>query len=310
MLNLFWEKIDLSYLNIEDRTYLFSFPKRKDLLLESIKRCGVLQPPIVYLKEDESFQIVCGEGRVLACQTLEIKKIPVLILKNKSPKDLLLLSLESNLFRNLNLVEKAEFIKKALSLFSLEQIANLMEKIELPSNKNWLDILLEISKLDDAFKHLIVKDQLNLHVLKFFKFLSPTEKTEFLEMINLLNLSFSEQRDVLEKLLDLKRRLDLPSLLTEELKEALKQKDFNQRRKIFLERLKTLYYSNLSTKMLVLKPLLGRIQKGGVTVKQDPYLEKKEIELAFKIKSTHELSEKIKFLTENKSVLEQILETI
>jgi len=62
--------------------------------------------------------------------------------------------------------------------------------------------------------------------------------------------------------------------------------------------------------MLVLKPLLGRIQKGGVTVKQDPYLEKKEIELAFKIKSTHELSEKIKFLTENKSVLEQILETI
>lgn len=302
--------IDLSSVSTEDRSYLFSFPKRDIFLIESIKNWGLLQPPILYLPKEGAFQIICGEGRVLACKTIGFKEIKALVLKNLSPKELLLISLESNLFRNLNLVEKAEFLNKAIPLFTLDEILILMKKINLPPNNIWLKILLEINKLDIEFKNLIINDKLNLHILQFFKFLNEIEKKEFLLVITRLNLSFSEQREVLEKLLDLKRRLRLTSLLPEELKDALNHEEFNQRRKTFFERLKELYYPNLSAKMMTLKPYIEKLQKKQINVKLSPYLEKKEIELIFKVKDSQEFSQKIEFLTQNEEVIKKILETI
>lgn len=304
------EKVDLDEIDLNDRTFLFSFPRRDIFLLESIKKFGVLQPPILTQTKDSKFQIISGEGRIWASYNLNLTSIPCIIIQNHNPKDLLIISLETNLSRNLNLVEKAEFLKKALPYFEKTELLNLLTKLGLPSNYNHIKFLLKISNLSNEFKNLLIQDRLNPFLVEFLEDFSEEEKKEFLEILEKLRLTFSEQREVLEKLLDYKKRTDLPQLLPEELKEILKEENFNKRKQQFFEKLQELYLPNFSAKRNLIQPLLKDLQKKGLSLKYHPYFEKKEIEISLKITNIVNLEEKLKIVQQNREKLKKILEII
>jgi len=298
-------------IELQDRTYIFSYPKRNKILKESIKSIGLLQPPILFLKKENlKFQIICGEGRILACYELNISEIPVLILFNKSPKDLLLLSLESNLFRNLNLVEKAEFIERALKFFSIEEVIKLLPKLNLNPSYYWIEYLKNINSLEETFKNLIIEEKLNPKVAEILAKISSMERKEFLELLKNLNLSFSEQKEVLEKLLDYKKRKDLSTLLPEELKDVLKEEDFNKRRKEFFRILKDLCYPFYSSKIKKFSPTVEKFKTKNIYLNFSPYFEKKEIEIQLKIFSFEDFQKKWEFIEKNKEELKKIWEEI
>lgn len=304
------ERVNLEEIDLEDRSFLFSFPRREILLLESIKNLGVLQPPIVALGQGDKLKIVSGEGRIWACHQLNLSTIPCIVLENLKPREMLLISLETNLFREINLVEKAEFLKKALPYFEESEILTLLSKLNLPLNYNYINFLLKINNLSNEFKNLLIKEQLNPYLIEFLEELNEEEKKEFLEVLEKLKLTFSEQRLVIEKLLDYKKRKNLPSLLPQELRDLLKEEDFNKRKRKFLEKLQELYSPNFSEKMGLIKPWAEKLQKEGVLIKFSPYFERRDIEITFKITTFEDYQNKLESLQRNFKTIRKILESL
>jgi len=310
--NFHCKLISIDEIKLEDRTYLFSYPKRDTLLKESIKTWGLLQPPILFAPKDSSgkYQLISGEGRVLACKSLGVNSIPAYILSEKRPEELLLISLESNLFRPLNLVEKAEFIKRALKIFTLEQTLELLPKLNFSRNYIWIEFLQNINKLEDEFKNLLVQEKLHPKITQNLVKLNKEERKEFLKLIEKLNLTFSEQKDVLEKLIDYKKRKDLSFFLPDELREILKEEDFNRRKREFFTKLNELYYPSYSAKLKKVSPIVEKFRSKKIFVNFVPYFEKRELSIQFNAKNSEEISDKLKFLEENKKELEEILKEI
>jgi ParB family chromosome partitioning protein len=303
--------LSIENVDLQDRTYLFSYPKRGELLKNSIKSVGLLQPPILFLEKNYlKLKIICGEGRIIACKDLGIYEIPAFIGENYSSKELFLLSLESNLFRTLNIVEKAEVVGKALNFFSIEEVINLLSKLNLNPSYYWIEYLSAIYSLDEPFKALIVEEKLNPKVAAGLVDLSSKEREDFLEILKKLNLTFSEQKEVLEKLLDYKKRKDLPSLLPEKLKETLKEEDFNKRKTEFFKILKELYYSFYFHKWIKISPLVEKFRKKNIYLNFPPYFEKKEMEIQFKNVSFEDFQEKLEFIEKNKEEIKKIWEEL
>jgi len=106
-----------------------------DVLAESIKRYGILQPIIVTKNEKKDsqgmvpeYQIVAGERRLRAAKMIGMDQVPVII-KEQTEKEKLEISLIENIHRSdLNPVEKAETYQRFLKEFGLrhQEIADLV----------------------------------------------------------------------------------------------------------------------------------------------------------------------------------------
>ncbi|MCS7278594.1 MAG: ParB N-terminal domain-containing protein [Thermodesulfobacteriaceae bacterium] len=295
-MNFFLQRVKIEKINLQDRIFCFSFPKRDSFLLESIQKFGLLQPPLLLTSED-SYKIVAGEGRILALKKLAYEEIPALILPpSTSPLLALLLSLESNLFRNLNLLEKAEFFKRAKLYFSIKELLKLLPKLGFTEAYHWLEFLENVNALEEKFKLLILEEKLNPQILALFNSLDKNSQEEFLKVLESLKLSFSEQREVLQKLVDYKKRKDLPNLVPLELKEALQEEDFNKRRGEFFKKLKELFFPTYVQSIKKIEPICQKFKQEGIEIIFSPYLEKRELEIRFKVKNLEDLEKRVNFL--------------
>lgn len=119
----------LDQIQIRARVRELNEDKLSDLSY-SIKKDGLLQPPVVALFEG-AHVLIAGQHRLEVCRRLRWQTIPVRLLNNIRDQDhLIRLELSENLFRNeLSLLERAvhlaEYLKRdsALSALSAEQIA-------------------------------------------------------------------------------------------------------------------------------------------------------------------------------------------
>lgn len=103
-----------------------------DQLAESIRRFGLMHPPVVS-KEVEGYVLIAGERRIRALQKLNIQETPVNVLGSIAPQDQAIMELEENIQRlDLPWTEKVEAIHKLYSLEStntdktLEKVASML----------------------------------------------------------------------------------------------------------------------------------------------------------------------------------------
>ncbi|MEW6603506.1 MAG: ParB/RepB/Spo0J family partition protein [Thermoproteota archaeon] len=98
-------------------------------LAKSIMQWGLLQPIIIRLKENNTYEIVAGHRRYRACKTLQWRKIPCHIV-HLEDKDAYELSLIENIQRqSLSPLEEAEAFKKYALNFGWGGINELSSKI-------------------------------------------------------------------------------------------------------------------------------------------------------------------------------------
>ncbi|MFA5747064.1 MAG: ParB/RepB/Spo0J family partition protein [Candidatus Paceibacterota bacterium] len=123
-----------------------------EVLAESIRRYGILQPIIVTKNEKHGpqgmvpeYQIVAGERRLRAAKLIGLDQVPVII-KEQTEKEKLEISLIENIHReNLNAIEKAVTFERFQKEFGLlqrevaklvgmsrEAVANAMRLLSLP----------------------------------------------------------------------------------------------------------------------------------------------------------------------------------
>ncbi len=115
-------------------------------LAQSIEAHGILQPILVYLKNDR-YIIVAGERRFRACQKIGLESIPCKIMHYKTEMQKLEVSLIENIQReNLNAVDLALSFQTLLQKFNLTQdeiaqkvaksrsyVANIVRLLNLPT---------------------------------------------------------------------------------------------------------------------------------------------------------------------------------
>ncbi len=298
-----FEEIDFTFTDFN-----FSYPLKTDHFLKLVKEGKPFYPPILY-KENKKYLIVDGFARLSALRTLNLQPIKALILENTfSMKDLLLISFELNLPRGLNLVEKALFFEKGEKYFSRDELLDLLPRLGFSRNQNWFFYLKKILNLEDPFKKLLAEEKLNPKIIDSLSLLSPQEREEFLDLLEKLHLTFSEQREILEILLDYKKLTKSSQLLPEEIKKSLENKDFNQRRKEIFEWLNQIKYPNYYQKKKVLEKIKALFSSQGIKVDFNPYLEKKEINMQFNVKNIEDLKKILKLLENEGEKLFSIFE--
>lgn len=129
----------------------FSAEKIRDLA-DSLKEAGMIQPVVVY-KKDEKYYLMVGERRWRAAQYLKWKKIPAIV-RDLSPDDLIVGALVENIQReDLNAIEVAEGIEMLISEMGLTQ-EKASERLGM--NRSTLTNYLRLLKLPEAVKESVI----------------------------------------------------------------------------------------------------------------------------------------------------------
>ena len=102
------ETVELSSIDLDDNTYRITSETSIDVLAESIRHVGIINPPVLRPKNSD-FTIIAGFRRIEACQSLGWSKIPARILSSgTSEVECAKIAVTDNaLQRPLNLIEKS-----------------------------------------------------------------------------------------------------------------------------------------------------------------------------------------------------------
>jgi len=111
-------------------------------LADSIRSAGVLQPVVVRERGDGMYELVVGERRLRAAQTVGLEAIPALV-RDVADEEMLELALIENIQReDLNPIEKARAIHRMIEKLSLTQEqAGQKLGLERPTIANFLRLL-------------------------------------------------------------------------------------------------------------------------------------------------------------------------
>lgn len=128
-------------------------------LVASIKEKGVIQPVIVRIVSDNSYQLIAGERRLRASGMAGLKVIPAIV-KEAAPAEALELALIENIQReDLNPLETAEAFQRLIQDFNLTH-EDLSQKVgkDRATVTNYLRIL----KLPSEIKRYIAEGSLSI----------------------------------------------------------------------------------------------------------------------------------------------------
>ncbi len=195
------------------RTY-FDETKLSELT-ESIKKNGVLQPIIVQLLGNESYQLIAGERRLRASKAAGLKTIPCL-LKDVTDKDAAVLGLVENVQRSqLNTIEEALGYKSLKESYGLNanEIGLLVGK-----SRPFISNLLRISNLSKKVQEALREEEISFGQARPLIVLDETLQDKILTEIIRLSLnsrqveervsSLNGKSSVSEEVLHLKNDLE------------------------------------------------------------------------------------------------------
>ena len=156
-------------------------------LKDSIVEKGVIQPITVRSKEGE-YQLIAGERRLRACQSLGRETIPAYVLDVKSDEEMLEIALIENVQREkLNPIELAASLQRLIDECHLTQ-DDVAKKIG--KDRSTITNFLRILKLPEPIKESIRKDQITMgHARALLGLKNKDEQIRVWKLILLKNIS-------------------------------------------------------------------------------------------------------------------------
>ena len=128
-----------------------SFDSEKmNMLVESIKEKGIIQPLTVRKKNDDNFELIAGERRLRAAKKIGLKTVPVFIITVNNIAEMMELALIENIQRvDLNPIEEAEgyLVLSEKYNFSQNEIAKSVAK-----SRSEITNKMRLLKLPDSVK--------------------------------------------------------------------------------------------------------------------------------------------------------------
>lgn len=215
------KQLALKEINLKDERFRTSYHFSLQKLKLSLEEIGLLHPPLVTL-QDNRFILVSGWKRVLACFELSFTAIPVYVIEEKNELQIFLMALYENLaIREFCLMEKAEVLARLKKFGEDEKkiIRHFLPLLDIPPTLSHLDAYLAFSQFEPEMKRAIREKNMSFSSLKLLAGFTPQEQELLLPL--LLPLGRNKRREILEDLLEITKRNDIPAqniLLSEEIK--------------------------------------------------------------------------------------------
>jgi ParB-like chromosome segregation protein Spo0J len=195
-------RININHIDFADDSFSLVPPfipsRTPASLVESIRRCGILHPPVVKEKSASSFTIVAGRKRLLAaievfgaascdCHKLTEKTAAI---------DVLAICLEDALLsRPLTPVERAVFFHKALALIDEQELAaRFLPLLGLSPSGYHIQRDLRLLDLEEPLVLALHQGTLDDKVAYELGKLSFSDRLALFEVINTLHLSVGNQK--------------------------------------------------------------------------------------------------------------------
>lgn len=199
-------QVALTDIDVRPGPYCMSFGFDVDQLMQSIKRVGLVNSPLIIRNGLENFNIITGYRRIHASKSLGWKTIPCRILSENEmpPLNCLLLGLYDNLCtRELNNVEKGMILSRLSSMIQRNEILEYyMPLLELPSHGPTLDLYLRLDhELDEKSRESISKGHLSLYAAKLFLEIDNDARTSVLQLILNLKFNINQQRQLVDNII-------------------------------------------------------------------------------------------------------------
>lgn len=137
-------------------------PEALEVLANSIKEHGVLQP-LVVVKEGDKYKIVAGERRFRASKMAGLEKVPVIIRTLEAQERLEISIIENAQREDLNAIEMATAYAKLKSQFNLSE-AEIAERVG--KSKSAVVNTMRLLNLADNVKKAMVEHKLSEGVMR------------------------------------------------------------------------------------------------------------------------------------------------
>jgi ParB-like chromosome segregation protein Spo0J len=276
------------------------------VLVESIRKVGLLNPPLVAGNEKGGFDIVAGYRRILA---LKVLGQPRAFCENvtsvlSSPLERFLANFYENLAtRRFNDIEKAMILERLRGYVQKEEIlASFMPLLSLPSHEGTLEFYLKLASLEDGVQKAIAQEEISIKVAKALVELERGSRQDLFHWIDILKLNFNQQIKFIEYVQDISMREDMTihEILSEEsFLKILENPRLNnpQKAKGVLETLRVRRYPRLARAQQVVERIISAVPlPHDAAVRYDPYFEDASYHLEIRFKDGKELRKTIALL--------------
>lgn len=296
------EDVELKRINFEDERFRISYFYDLAKLRRSIAQSGLLSPVIVTFR-DESLVIVAGWKRALACHELSLSMIPCFILEESEDlKAFLLAILENAAMRDFDTLESAEILKK-LKSFGVEDEILLDTHLPLfgiPQTLAHLDEYLAMADFDARTKEFIHIKKASFPVIQHLAVLKEEERTALLP--HLRNLGQNKQKELLEFLLEISKRENIPALkvlASEAIAHVIHSTSLSPPQKADKIRilLRERRYPSYSAQEAAFDTSLKKMDwPEDIAIEHSPFYEEEDISIHFTFKGNSEFKEKVQKL--------------
>ena len=288
--------ISLEEINFDDIRFRFTLDKPDEKLIFSIQRAGLIEPVLVK-SDGQAFILVTGWKRVEASREAGLKEIPALVIPSEST-DLDLFSLaffESYPGKDFSLAEKALIIKKFIEfgLSPEELIEEFLSRLELPPERQTIDLLTQLASLDWALPS-IHRGRWKLSTARLFLSFFPEERRAIISVGETLN--HNQQAELIELLFTLKKRqkVGLETILAEEEIKPLVQEAARERQpRARLELLSALRKRTFPLVTEINREMQTALRQinlsGNSRLDYDHSLEKSSLFISFEARTTEEI---------------------
>lgn len=291
--------------------YTMSYGFTLEVLCESIRKTGVLNPPLVSRNKKRGWDVISGYRRILALKALGKSKVFCKDVSDvlPSPLERLLAGFYDNVAtRKFNDVEKAMILERLLKYLPGEEIlSSFMPLLSLPCHQGMLDLYLKLANLEDNIRQALAKGEISMRTLKtLFDFDRDSREILFQTLMR-IRFNLNQQSKFLDYARDiaLRERIQILQVLSERnFLDILDNPKTNnpQKANAALELLRIRRYPRLARAQREIRRKASSVPlPPGVTVHYDPFLEapnyrleiffKNGVELTGLIHQLHEMNE-------------------
>lgn len=302
-MNVEYKRLDIKSIDLTDTTFVISYGFPLSALKESIRKIGLINPPLVKKGQSEGYRVVCGYRRLLVCREIGTETLMCAVTgHNIEDRDALLISLYDNLsHRDLNPIEKSIAVGKLQSYYPEGIIVkDFLPLLRLNPHHSVLRKTRYLSRLNGEMKDAVVAGTLDEGAA--IKLLNFSEKDRMLvfELLSKLKLSRNKQNEVIDNIDDITRRdeCSVSSILdSKDLKHVLDDKNLNipQKGRRVRDVLRGLRYPKIvNAEKDFLEIRRGLDLKEGIKLTPPPFFEGGKYSIDFQFGTIDELEENLK----------------
>jgi ParB-like chromosome segregation protein Spo0J len=294
--------IAISDIDLTPGPFCMSFHFNLEPLKASIEKYGVINSPYLLRNPDNNFLVVAGYGRLIAVKELGWHDIVCHVLPDSfSMFNALLFNLNDNLIhRQFNTIEKGMILQRLTRFISTEEIvANFMPMLDIPSNKQQLELFLGLDELEERIKISVAIEQLPIRVAGLLRHIDKNDRLKINNLFTSLKWSFNQQWETIQWIKEIASRegCSINKIIdSKDIKEVLHNTTMNkpQKAKAIVRILKFRRFPSLSkAEKLFIKGVSNLSLPLGVKIIPPPFFEGTDYKLEVTFRKGEDLKEKL-----------------